>query len=158
MTETTATTPTPGEDTPRRPERRWMLIAAVVTVVAVLAVGIAAFAIGRDDSNSPPTATQQIAAARQACHQWFDNDATASGGGPGSGWCDDMAEWVSAHMRGGRMMMGTGMWASPQAMRDVCVRAMGTGQGVNGNATQSCDQMVDWMSQHRGKWDDNWNR
>jgi hypothetical protein len=158
MTETTATAPTPGEDTPRRPGSRWMLIAAVVAVVAVLAVGIAAFAIGRDDSNSPPTATQQIAAARQACHQWLDRDTSASGGGPGSGWCDDMAEWMSDHMRGSGMMMGTGMWASPQAMRDVCVQAMGTGQGVNGDATQWCDQMVDWMSQHRGNWNDSWNR
>jgi hypothetical protein len=138
-----------------------MRIAAVVAVVAVLTVGIAVFAIGRNDNSSPPTATQQVAAARQACHQWFDSDTTASGGGPGSGWCDDMAEWMSGHMRGGRMMMGTGMWASPQAMRDVCVQAMGTGQGANGNATQWCDQMVDWMSQHRGNWDDwdsNWNR
>jgi hypothetical protein len=158
MTETTAPAPTPGEDTRRRPERRWMLIAAVVAVVAVLAVGIAAFAIGRDNSNSPPTAPRQIATARQACHQWVDNDTTASGGGPGSGWCDDMAEWMSGHMRGDGMMMGTGMWARPQTMRDVCVQAMGTGQGANGNATQWCDQMVDWMSEHRGEWDENWSR
>jgi hypothetical protein len=69
-----------------------------------------------------------------------------------------MAAWMSGHMRGGGMMMGLGMWASPQAMRDVCVQAMGTGRGANGDATQWCDQMVDWMSQHRGTWDDDWNR
>jgi hypothetical protein len=157
MTETAAPTPTPDEDTPRRPDRRWMPIAAVVAVVAVLTVGIAAFAIGRSDNSSPPRATQQITAAHQACQQWFDSDTRASGTGPGAGWCDDMAEWMSGHMSGGRMMGGTGMWASPEAMRDVCVQAMGTGQGTSGNVAQWCDQMVDWMSRHRGNWD-NWNR
>jgi hypothetical protein len=39
-------------------------------------------------------------------------------------------------------------------MRDVGVQAMGTGQSAD--AAQWCDQMVGWMSQHMGDWD-NWH-
>jgi hypothetical protein len=52
------------------------------------------------------------------------------------------------------------MWASPDAMRDVCTRAMGNTRTADGNATQWCDQMVGWMTQHEGDWDDwhdNWD-
>jgi hypothetical protein len=52
------------------------------------------------------------------------------------------------------------MWASSDAMRDVCTRAMGNTRTADGNATQWCDQMVGWMTQHEGGWDDwhdNWD-
>ena len=52
MTETTGTTPTPDETTPQRANRPWMLVAALVAVVAVLAAGLAAFAMGRDDEST----------------------------------------------------------------------------------------------------------
>ena len=159
MTETTGTTPTPDETTRQHANRPWMLVAALVAVVAVLAVGLAAFAMGRDDE-SQPTATEQIAVARQACQQWLDSDNVPSGAGPGAGWCDDMAGWMSGHMGDGQMMMGGGMWASPDAMRDVCTRAMGNIPTAKGDPAQWCDQMVGWMTQHDGDWadwHDNWD-
>lgn len=161
MSETTESTPTPAAGPPQRPERRWMLIAGLVAGVAVLAVGIAAFAITRNDNDRQPTATQQIAVARQACQQWLNSDTTRTGPGPGAHWCDDMASWMSGHMGYGSMMMGGGMWASPEAMRDVCTRAMSGTQTAAGNPAQWCDQMVSWMTQHRGNWDDwhdSWDR
>lgn len=160
MSETTGTTPSPDEATPQRSTRPWMLITAVAAVIAVLAVGLAAFAIGRDDDDSQPTATEQIAVARQACQQWLDSDNASTGPGPGAGWCDDMARWMSDHMGNGQMMMGGGMWASPDAMRDVCTRAMGNTRTANGDPAQWCDQMVGWMTQNDGDWDDwhdNWD-
>jgi putative membrane protein len=99
--------------------------------------------------------TLQIAAARQACQQWLDDSAASQGGaGPGAGWCNDMARWMTDNMATGQMMMGPMMWSSPEAMRDVCVQAMGTGQRAD--ATQWRDQMVAWMSQRMGDWD-NWH-
>jgi hypothetical protein len=153
MTETTETTPTPDEPTAQRPKRPWMLIAGLVAGVVVLA-GIAGFATTRDDDDPQPSASEQIAVARQACQQWLDSDSAPTGPGPGTGWCDDMAGWMSGHIADDQMMMGRGMWASPDAMRDVCTRAMGNTQADNGNPTQWCDRMVGWMTQHEGDWDD----
>ena len=99
------------------PARRWKLAAGLAALVALLAIGIAVFAVIRDDNDDQATAaTEQIAAARQACRQWLDD---ASGDGPGAAWCDQMAGWMTDHMRNGPMMMGGSMmWDSPQAMRD----------------------------------------
>ena len=157
MTETTGT-PTPEEVTPKRPERRWILLAAMAAGVSVLAIGIAAFAASGNDDDPQQDTTEQVAAARQACQQWLDSDT--AGNGPGADWCDDMAGWMSGHMADGQMMMGSGMWASPDAMRDVCTRAMSDVGTSDGDYAQWCDQMVGWMSQHEGDWDnwhDNWD-
>lgn len=67
-----------------------------------------------------------------------------------------MAGWMTDHMpnsdpMGGPMMGGP--WDSPQAMRDWCTQAMGGQAGVD-NPTAWCDQMVGWMSDHMGNWDD----
>jgi hypothetical protein len=148
MTETTGTTPAPNGATPKRPERRWMLLAGMAAGVAVLAIGIAAFAASGDDDPQP--VTEQVTAARQACQHWLDSDSARPG--PGAGWCDDMAGWMSGHMGDGQMMMGSGMWASPEAMRDVCTRAMSDVGTADGDYTRWCDQMVDWMSQHADDW------
>jgi hypothetical protein len=94
------------EATPQRPKRPWILIAGLVAGVVVLAVGIAAFALTRDDDGPQRSATEQIAVARQACQQWLDSDTAPSGPGLGAGWCDDMAGWMSGHMGNGQMSMG----------------------------------------------------
>jgi hypothetical protein len=153
MTETTGTTPTPDEATPQRSRPRRMILAAAGLAVVALIVGIAAFAITRDDDDPQPSATEQIAVARQACQQWLDSDRAPDGPGPGAGWCDDMAGRMPTHMSDGQMMMGRGMWASPEAMRDVCTRAMGDTPTATGDPTDWCDQMVNWMTQHEGDWD-----
>jgi hypothetical protein len=149
MTDTTHTTSTPGSAcVPRRRPRRRGLVAGLATG-AGLAIGVTAVAFAladADDGDEPQApATLQIAAARQACRQWLDDSAPSQGGaGPGAGWCNDMARWMTDNMTTGQMMMGPMMWSSPEGMRDVCVQAMGTGQSAD--ATQWCDQMVAWMS------------
>ncbi len=158
MTDATGTTPTPDETTPKRTKNRGMLIAGLVAGVVVLVIGIAAFATTRDGDDPQPTASEQVAVARQACQQWLDSDNAPTG--PGAGWCGDMAGWMSGHMGDDQMMMGRGMWASPEAMRDVCTRATSDSQNAHGDPAQWCDQMVDWMGQHEGDWDDlhhNWD-
>jgi hypothetical protein len=155
MTETTGTTPPPEPATTASPASRWKLITGFVAGAAVLAAGITAFAVTRDsdDDDRPQTAaTQQIAAARQACQQWLDNDTSSRAGGPGPGWCDEMAGWMSDNMVNARMM-GPMMWASADAMRDACAQAMGTRRPADGTPQWS-DQMVSWMSQHMGDWND----
>jgi len=155
MTETTDTTPEPAAPAPQPRAGRRRLIVGLAAGAAVLAVGISAFALTRDDDQPQTAATQQIAAARQACQQWLDNDTASRTGGPGARWCDDMASWMTDNTTNGQMMMGP-MWDSPQAMRDVCVQAMGADQTGNGDPAQWCDQMVGWMSQRMGDWD-NWH-
>ncbi len=147
MTETTGTAPAPDGGTPKRPERRWMLLAGMAAGVAALAIGVAAFAASSNDDDARPGAAEQVAAARQACQQWLDSGTT--GTGPGADWCDDMAGWMSGHMADGQMMMmGSGMPASPDAMRDVCTRAMSDLGTADGDGARWCDQMAGWMSRH----------
>jgi hypothetical protein len=134
------------------PARRWRLATGLAVAIAVLAAGVAAFAITRDDDQQR-TATQQVAAARQACQQWLDSGNGPSGNGPGRAWCDDMAGWMTDNMPNGQMMMGPMMWASPEAMRDVCVQATGSGGTGIDDPTRWCDQMVGWMSDQMGDWD-----
>jgi len=153
MTDPEDTTPTPEPDAAPPLARRWKLGAGLAAGVAVLAAGIVAFALTRD-GDQQATGAQQVDAARQACQQWFDSDSASSGNGPAGAWCDDMAGWMSDNMANGQMMSGPMMWDSPQAMRDVCVQAMGTGQAGTDDPAQWCDQMVAWMSQRMGNWDD----
>lgn len=149
MTETTGT-PTP-EVTPTRPERRWAILAAMAAGVAVLAVGVAAFAASSNDDDPGRATTEQVGPARQACRQWVESGT--AGNGPGAGWCDDMAGRMSGHMADGQMMMGSGMWAGPDAMRDACTRAMSDAGTSGGDDARWCDEMVDWMSQQHGDGD-----
>jgi len=144
------TTPTTEPATSAPASRRRMLFAALVAA-ALLAVAIAVVAVARGDGDQTQTRAAQVVAARQACEQWLDT--MSPGAGPGTDWCDAMAGRMSDNIAGGRMM-GRTMWDSPQAMRDVCVRAM-EGREVAGSPARWCDQMVGWMSQQTGDWD-NW--
>jgi hypothetical protein len=155
VTDTEDTTPTPEPDAAPPPARRWKLAAGLAAGVAVLAVGIAAFAVTRNDGQQT-TAAQQVDAARQACQQWLDGNSAPAGNGPGGAWCDGMTGWMSDNMANGQMTRGPMMWDSPQAMSDVCVQAMGAGQAGADDPAQWCDQMVAWMSQRMGAWD-NWH-
>lgn len=150
MTETSDdTTPTAEAATPAPTPRRRMLFAGLAAAV-LLAVGIAVFAVARDDGAQTQTRAAQVAAARQGCQQWLDT--MSPGAGPGADWCDSMAGWMSDNIAGGGMMRPM-MWDSPQAMRDACVQAMETRE-VAGSPARWCDQMVGWMSQQTGDWDD----
>ena len=128
--------------------------------MAVVAIGVAAFALTRDDGNSSSTiATRDIAATqqvRQACQQWFDSSTTDTTPGR-SGWCGYMSDWMYDHMGSGQMM-GPMMWGDPTAMYDTCVQAMGSYQPSVDDPAQWCQNMVDWMSQNMGSWmDDCWH-
>ena len=141
MTETTGSSPNPGEEAPRRPPpgRRGVLIAALSTVAVLLAAGMAVFAASRDD-DSGPAASGQMAAAHEACEQWLDGDATARGHRPPAGWCDDMAGMMSGRRGGDHMMGGPGR-VGPDAMGD-------TGRGMMGGGRSGwCDEMTRWMAQ-----------
>ena len=155
MTDTQDMTSTPEPDAAPPLARRWKLAAGLAAGVAVLAVGIVVFAFTRD-GDQQTTGAQQVDAARRACQQWLDSDSASSGNAPGGAWCDDMAGWMSDNMANGQMMRGPMMWDSPQAMRDVCVQATGTGQAGIDDPAPWCDQMVAWMSQRMGDWD-NWH-
>lgn len=51
---------------------------------------------------------------------------------------------------------GPMMWQDPDSMRATCEHWMSTGPHTEGGDAQSwCSQMVDWMSQEHGDWD-NW--
>ena len=155
------TRPAPETDAPAR-AGRWKLAAGLAVGLALLATGVAAFALARDD-DSPPSTMPQIAAAHQACNDWLDSGDAPRGNGPrGNGsrgaWCEDMTSWMTDHMPQGPGMMGVSMrWDDPEAMRDACIRATGADGTGGDDATDSnewCDQMADWMSGHMADGDE----
>jgi hypothetical protein len=85
-----------------------------------------AFALARADGGAElqVSATQQIAAGRQAGQQWLDDGTTSQGAGPGASWCNEMARWMTDNMANGQMTMTHNVCQAPEAMRDVGVQAM----------------------------------
>jgi hypothetical protein len=65
-----------------------------------------------------------------------------------------MAGWVTDQWRSGRMM-GSMMWGNPERLTSTCVRWMAASPafaGSTGDASSWCQQMVGWMTDHRGDW------
>lgn len=101
MTDAENTARTTPEPDAAATASRWKLATGLAVAIAVLAAGVAAFAITRDDDQQS-TATQQVAAARQACQQWLDSGNGPPGNGLGGAWCDDMAGWMTDNMPNGQ--------------------------------------------------------
>ena len=96
----------------------------------------------------------------QACQRWLEESTTSTEAVPDQGWCDGMGDWMYDQMANGSMM-GTTIWGSPEAMLNACVQwttaSPGSdtpATGATTSATAWCEQMVTWMSQHMGQWDD----
>ena len=145
---------TPTASAPRRPWLPWLLAAIGVIVVAAVAIGTV---IARDDdgnNNGAVTGSQKIANLQQACTQWHDTYAGPAA--PPASWCHAMTGWMNGQMNRGHMT-GTMMWGDPDRMLDTCRQWMATdppGAGSAQDAAAWCDQMVGWMTQHIGDWDD----
>lgn len=150
-----------GQDAQPPARTGWKWAAGVAAAVAVVAIAVAAFAIAGDDGNNGTSSqaldSQRIAATRGACQQWLDDYSSSSGATPPQGWCNNMTGWMYDQMANGSMM-GPMMWGNPQAMIDACRQWMTTAPTGDTTATTRptawCDQMVRWMSQHMGNWDD----
>lgn len=129
--------------------RRWIVLAVVVAVLAVGGVAAAVIA-NRDDSPSYDTA--QISWMHQGCQQWAESHQGSNG--PGDGWCSSMTDWMNGRMdqRQGGMMMGPMMWQDPDSMRATCREWMAVNPTAGGTV-EWCDEMVSWMSDHMGDWD-----
>ena len=153
---TTETGPTPV--TPERPKRRGLVIAAVV--IAVLAVaGIVGAVVVSNNDDDPGYAAPQIARMHEGCQQWAESYQGSNG--PDTGWCDSMAGWMDGRLGDGSMMgqdqmMGSMMWQNPTSMAATCEQwAADNADGADTNTSTWCGQMVDYMDQHMGGWD-NW--
>jgi hypothetical protein len=141
---------------PKRSARRWWLVMAIAIVLAAL-VGGAIAAHGSDSNDDAALGTRQLTSIRQACTTWQVGDTGTAA--PAASWCGDMVGWMTGQIRGGHMM-GSMMWGNPDEMRSTCQAWLSSGQGADTaapNASAWCDQMVDWMTQHMGQWDQ-WDR
>lgn len=123
------------------PRRRWIMPLVIAAVaIAGIAVGVA---LANRDNTSPPAsaASGKLADITQACTAWMNG----SGSGPGSsGWCQDMAGWMSQQMPNGSMM-GPMMWGDPERILSACRAWM--------NANPSSDRPVEWCeNMMRGMW------
>ena len=141
-------------DEPVRARSRspWVLIGAVVALLAV--AGIVGVVLALDDDDTTDYAATQIGWMRNACQQWTDAEGT---GGPDDEWCDSMARWMNGRMGDGSMMdrrrmMGSMMWQSPTNMAATCEQWMvDAPDGADTSAW--CEQMTAWMAQNMGDWD-----
>jgi hypothetical protein len=146
----------PAPATPSRSGRRWLIVGIVIAVVVLFGGVVVAIAVNDDDQ--PSYAADQIGWMRESCEQWSGG---YSGDGPTDTWCASMAAWMNGRLGQGAsngMMMGPMMGQDPDSMRATCDQWMSTGHdagGDGGDAQSWCSQMVDWMSQQHGDWD-NW--
>ena len=140
----------------------WKRTAILATLAAVVAVAALAFALTRDDGRSGTTdqalVSQRIAATQSACQQWLGSSGSTPGT-PNTGWCGAMGAWMSGQMTNGHMTSGA--WASPQSMVDACRQWSTTATSTPSGAdpTAWCQQMVTWMTQRMGGWNnsDDWD-
>lgn len=160
MTDTPATGTTVETATPARSKRPWVLVAAVAVGVLAVAGIVGAVVIANND-NASDYGAPQIGWMREGCQQWAGSYEGADG--PDDAWCDSMAGWMDGRtgdgpMMGQGQMSGSMMWQNPTNMRTTCEQWMaGNPDGAPADADPSawCGQMVDWMDQHMGGWD-NW--
>ena len=139
-----------GPTASNRTARRWIVLA----VVAALLSGSRVAAAGLSHpERGPPLAPPPIWRGHQGCQQWADSYQGADG--PGDGWCSSMTDWMNGRMgqRQDGMMMGSMMWQDPDSMRDTCQQWMADNPTATNGSAEWCDQMVDWMGDHMGDWD-----
>lgn len=130
--------------------RRWIVVAVVV---AFLAVGGVAAAVIANGDGGPSYGSDQIGWMHQGCQQWADSYQGPNG--PGAGWCTSMTDWMSGRMGQAQDgMMGSMMWQDPDSMRTTCQQWMGDEpMAASGGRAEWCDQMVEWMNERMGDWD-----
>jgi len=66
--------------------------------------------------------------------------------------CISMSDWMTKHLSDGRLT-GSMMWGSATALRSTCGQWMTTETSGTADGNAWCDQMVTWMTQHVGNWD-----
>ena len=127
---------------------------AVGLLVAAIAVGVG---VSRDDNPSSPGALAplQLASMQQTCEEWTGASAPHLGGASASVACVAMTDWMSQQLRSGHMT-GTMMFGSATTMGAACSAWMATEPAAiaSGSTQPWCDDMVTWMTQHIGNWDE----
>jgi hypothetical protein len=151
--------PGSSEEVPKRGSRwPWLITIALVAVLAALVGGlIATRANDNSDGIATSQGTQQLASIQQACAQW--RGGYTGGSAPSSAWCDEMVGWMTGQVSSGRMM-GSMMWGDPDQMLATCQQWMASRPPASGSTpgtAEWCGQMVTWMTQHMGSWDQ-WDR
>ena len=150
MSDSIEQAPAPPASTRSGPRR---LIVGVVVAVLVVFGGVL-IAIAVNDEDESTYGADQIGWMRDSCEQWAGD---SSGDGPPDAWCASMAAWMNDRLGEGSsngMMPGQMMWRDPDSMRATCEQWMSTSPDIEGGPQSWCRQMVDWMSQQHGDWDD----
>jgi hypothetical protein len=142
---------------PEAPVRRHRtrVLAGGLLVVVLVVVGIIVFSAGGSSSTSP-VAEQQLASVQRVCERWSGSSAPSLDASSASFACTNLANWMTEQLRTGRMTASM-MWDSPSAFGSTCRHwlATETQSSVSGTTSPEwCDEMVSWMEQHIGNWDD----
>ena len=133
----------------------WTRAAITASLAAVVAIVAVVIAFTRDDGTGGATdqalISQRIAATQSACQQWAGPTGPTALA-PNAARCGAMGTWMYGQMANGHMMGGA--WASPQAMVDACRQwsAAASSTVSDVDPTAWCQQMVTWMTQRMGAW------
>ncbi len=129
----------------------WLILIGLAVAVLVI-IGVIVF--GSDSSGV--TAEQQLASVEHACVQWSGNSAPRLGANSASATCSTMADWMNEQLRDGHMS-GPMMWGTAATMGATCRDWLNTEPRTSVSTSASsawCHEMVGWMEQHIGNWDD----
>ena len=141
----------PDGTSPVKRHTIWLIPIGLAVVVLVV-VGVIFFS----SDSSGVTDQQQLASVQRVCKEWSGNSAASLGSSSASAACSTMADWMGQQLQNGQTT-GPMMWGSATKMDSVCRQWMGTGSRASISTTASpgwCDDVVGWMEQHIGNWDD----
>jgi hypothetical protein len=148
---TTAVKGSPDGTSPLRRHALWLILIGLI----VAAVVIAAVIVFSSDSSGVADRQQQ-ATLQRVCGEWSGISAPELGTSSASAACSAMADWMDQQLRNGRMT-GPTMWGSATALGSTCREWMDTGSRASISTSTSprwCSEMVSWMKQHIGNWND----
>jgi hypothetical protein len=139
-----------GSARPRRP--RWLVLLAVLVVVA-LGSAVTAVVATRDDKPANASSAAQLSQVQASCADWM---AASQARGPfDDRWCTDMFAWMSD--QSGGSMMGSMMWQGSERLGTACRAWVSQDRAESGAVGQErCQDMVEWMEGHMSSRGDQW--
>jgi hypothetical protein len=148
---TTAQKGSPDGTSPAKRNTLWLIPIGLVVAAAVI-IAVILFS----SNGAGVTDRQQLASVQRVCGEWSGTSAPRLGTSSASTACAAMAGWMDQQLQNGQMT-GPTMWGSPTTLDATCGEWVGThSRAAISSAVSSswCNEMVGWMQQHIGNWDD----
>jgi hypothetical protein len=125
----------------------------MIGLIAIGAVAVSVLTSRNDESVDSQTGAASFTQVKSSCDAWMMSPK--AGDQVDDQWCDNMFAYMDD--QSGGMMMGSGMWQNSERMGGTCRAWVSDGEAPAGaGGMRSCEDMVEWMSQHMSDSDGMW--